>query len=49
MIYYISDSDGNVVGQFDGPKVDIKEDHTQHYVETIDELPGVDVWDTKYE
>jgi hypothetical protein len=49
MIYYITDEDGRVVGQFDGVDVDIKDGHQRHDVDSIADLPGVDQWDTDYE
>jgi len=48
MIYYIEDEQGDVVGQFDGVSMDLKEAHTQVEVDALDGLPGVDRWDPKY-
>ena len=48
MIYYITDSDGNVVGQFDGVDVDVKDSHSKNYVDDINDLPGIDVWHDHY-
>lgn len=48
MIYYIEDSSGAVVAQFDGVEVAVKDDHERHEVGTSDDLPGVDEWDEDY-
>ena len=49
MIYYITDDNGDVVGQFDGVEVELKDDHQRHEVESINDLPGVANWDSDYE
>ena len=48
-IYYIQDADGRVVAQFDGRLRDTKEGHERIVVDSIEELPGVDEWDSNYE
>jgi len=48
MIYYITDSNDNVVAQFDGIDVESKDGHTKHNVDDATNLPGVDKWDDDY-
>ena len=47
--YYIKNKHGDVVAQFDKEIVDIKDGHEMQIVDDIDDLPGVDSWDTDYE
>ena len=45
---YITDDDGHVVAQFDGREREPKDGHESHIVASIDDLPGVDEWDSDY-
>ena len=47
-VHYISDDEGIVVAQFDGPERQPKDGHESHIVATIDDLPGVEEWDNDY-
>lgn len=47
-IYYVENRDGAVVGQFDGVEITMKDGHDKHVVESVDDLPGVDEWDSDY-
>ena len=46
---YIVDEDDRVVAQFAGKKRDPKEGHESVHVGSVEDLPGVDEWDTDYE
>ena len=48
MIYYITNESGEVVEQFDGIEVSIKDGHETHTVESIEDLPGIDNLDPDY-
>ena len=51
MRYYIEDSDGRVVGKFDGPTVELETGHEKHEVDTVTELSEIkiDEWFSAYD
>ena len=48
--FYVEDSEGRVVGKFDGMDINPKDGHQRHEVESIQELSEVpvDEWDADY-
>ena len=51
MKFYVTDSDNNVVGKFDGVDIELKDGHERHEVESVEDLSEIEVdsWDSEYD